>query len=83
MAQEAQTDLAEGAGGYHLCHSHLQGEETASPGGLLTCSSSELTQEVGEVGRASRDGENALVVAGTLQMNKRSLPLLYASLLFA
>lgn len=26
VAEEAQADLAEGAGWYHLCHSHLQGE---------------------------------------------------------
>lgn len=47
VAEEAQADLAEGAGRHHLCHSHLWGEETVSSGGLLT-RSSKPTQEVGE-----------------------------------
>lgn len=50
VAEETQADLAEGTGRHHLCHSHLWEEETASPGGLFTCSSSKLTQKVGEVG---------------------------------
>lgn len=50
VAEETQADLAEGTGRHHLCHSHLWEEETASPGGLLTCSFSKLTQKVGEVG---------------------------------
>lgn len=47
VAEEAQADLAEGAGRHHLCHSHLRGEEIVSPRGLLTCSS-KSTQEVAE-----------------------------------
>lgn len=65
VAEEAQADLAEGAGRHHLCHSHLWGEETASPEGLLTCSSTP-TQELSDERRlVASQHRDLLVVALT------------------